>query len=251
MTDHSKPRRRASGAIALVAAGLVGGLGATAANAGFDDVPSEGQFAEHIESVQEAGIATGYQDGTFRPTRALTRQQAAAWLDRAAGRSALDFSDQTGEQAPVTPADPSRVLATIEMASPATSGGGGWVVLEGGVATATVDETGAGCPCAFDIEVFDSEGDRVAVAAMTTPGPESDDERTWAGPVGTAPVHGAVWLPGGTSETYTLRVTLIDSDVGPVFVAGSLSGQYSPMAEGEPTVHDDSGADPVTLVPGG
>lgn len=236
-------------AVAL-AASLAGGLVATAAGAAFDDVNENGPFAEHIANVQEAGIATGFPDGTFRPTNPINRQQAATWIDRAASRTALDFADQADEHAPVSPGDPTRELATIEMSSPAAGDGGGWVTLEGYFAAATQAPTGAGCPCAFDAVVVDGSGDDVALGVLTVPGPESDDERTSAGPVGMTPISGIVWLPAGTTETYTLRVTLVDSDVGTVFIAGTLSGQYAPMADGEPTVHGESGSDPVSLVPG-
>ncbi|HYF44828.1 MAG TPA: S-layer homology domain-containing protein [Acidimicrobiales bacterium] len=246
--NKTKTAGRARITAALVAAGLIGGLGATAANATFNDVPEASPFAEHITSVQEAGIATGYADGSFRPTNALTRQQAAAWINRAVSRSSLDFSEESGEHTPVTPNDPTRAVATIEMSSPAANGGGGWVVLDGTVAAASADPGGAGCPCAFNVEVVDSDGTTVAIGALTAPGPEADDERTWVGPVGMAPVQGAVWLPGGTDESYTLEVTLVDADVESVLVAGVLSGQYTPMAEGDP---DSFGAanGPVTLVP--
>src|SRR5215204_1371192 len=89
-----KPSRIA--AIALVSS-LGGGLVATAAGAAFNDVPAEARFAEHITSVQEAGIASGYSDGSFRPTNPINRQQAAAWINRSASRSALDFADQSAE----------------------------------------------------------------------------------------------------------------------------------------------------------
>lgn len=239
-------------AVAVISS-LIGGLVATAAGASFSDVPNEGKFAEHISNVQEAGIANGYPDGTFRPTNPLNRQQAAAWIDRAAGRTSLDFADQAGEYAPVNPGDPTRTLATIEMSSPALDDGGGWVTLDGYVAAATQNSTGAGCPCAFDVVVEDSDGDDVAIGLLTAPGPTEDDERSAAGPVGIAPVQGVVWLPGGATETYTLVLTLHDSDVGNVFVAGTLSGQYAPMAEGDPTQHGEAGTvnGPVNLVPHG
>jgi hypothetical protein len=238
-------------AIAL-ASSLGGGLVATAAGASFSDVPNEGKFAEHIDSVQEAGIASGFNDGSFRPTNPLNRQQAAAWIDRAASRSALDFADQPGEYAPLSPASPNGTLATITMDSPATTSGGGWVNLQGYVASATADQHGTGCPCAMDIKVLNSADEVVAIGAMTTPGPASDDERTVGGPVGIAPVTGIVYRPGGSSETYRLVVTLQDSDVGTVFVAGTLSGDYAPMAEGDPTtlIESGEGENPVSLVPG-
>lgn len=47
---------------------------------GFSDV-SAGSF--HIRRVYEAGIADGYGDGTFRPSRALIRAEAAVLIERA------------------------------------------------------------------------------------------------------------------------------------------------------------------------
>jgi hypothetical protein len=241
-------------ALAVVSS-LAGGLIATAAGASFNDVPNEGQLAEHITNVQEAGIATGFSDGSFRPHNALNRQQAAAWIDRSAGRSDLDFADEAEEYAPMSSSDTHRELASVEMSSPATSAGGGWVTLTGYLAAATQDQHGTGCPCAFDVHIVDSNGDDVAIGALTAPGPESDDERTSAGPAGLAPVHGIVWLPGGTTETYTLVLDLIDGDVGTVFVAGTISAQYAPMADGEPTQHGEAapvgGAEAVSLLPHG
>ena len=238
-------------AIAVISS-LVGGLVASAAGASFSDVPNEGKFAEHITNVQEAGIASGFGDGTFRPTNPLNRQQAAAWIDRAAGRTALDFADQPSEYAPVNPGDPTRELATIEMTSPAIGDGGGWVTLDGYVAAATQNATGLGCPCAFDVKVVDGNGNDVAIGGLTAPGLTSDDERTAAGPAGIAPVQGVVWLPAGETQTYTLVITLVDSDVGNVFVAGTLSGQYAPMAEGDPAQHGEAASnDPVNLLPHG
>src|SRR5262245_19560358 len=76
--------------LTVAAALLVGSVAATATNAAFDDVPPENHSAEHITNIQEAGIATGYADGSFRPRDALTRQQAANWIDRSAARVGLD-----------------------------------------------------------------------------------------------------------------------------------------------------------------
>jgi hypothetical protein len=238
----------------VVASLLAGGLGASVAVAvdDFDDVDPESQFAEHVENISEAGIATGYPDGTFRPREPINRQQAAAWINRSATRSALDFANEPSEYAPVNPGDPTRVLATVTVTSPAAGTGGGWVNLQGIIAAGTQNSTGAGCPCAIDARVHDSDGDDVAIAFMTVPGEESDDERDGAGPVGIAPVTGIVYLPAGETETYTLEITLDDDDVAGVFVSGVLSAQYTPMAEGDPAVHGESvPADEVeSLAPG-
>ena len=48
----------------------------------FSDVGPGHPFLEAIEWMAEAGISTGYQDGTFRPADPVTRQATAAFLHR-------------------------------------------------------------------------------------------------------------------------------------------------------------------------
>lgn len=182
MTTSSLGTSPARLGIVLSAAILVGGLGASAATAAFNDVPPENQFPEHITAVQESGIATGFPDGSFRPTAPINRQQAAAWIDRASSRGALDFADTASEYAPVSPADPVRQVATIDVTSPVSTGGG-WVLLQGLAAAGTRNGTGAGCPCAMNVRVLDSSEHVVAIGVLTVLGPESDDERTDAEPL--------------------------------------------------------------------
>jgi subtilisin family serine protease len=51
----------------------------------FRDVPTGYAHAATIEAAAAAGIATGYDDGTFRPGEPLTRAQAATMIARAFG----------------------------------------------------------------------------------------------------------------------------------------------------------------------
>jgi hypothetical protein len=51
----------------------------------FADVRPSQAFAEDIEWVFAAGITTGYDDSTYRPTRQVTRQAMAAFLHRLSG----------------------------------------------------------------------------------------------------------------------------------------------------------------------
>lgn len=57
----------------------------------FDDVPSSHPFHDEIAWAADQGITGGYDDGTFRPGRDVTRQAAAAFLDRAIGEPAGDW----------------------------------------------------------------------------------------------------------------------------------------------------------------
>ena len=52
--------------------------------AAFRDVPSNRWSAAKIQFANQAGIVTGYPDGTFRPTQAVTRAEMIAVLRRAA-----------------------------------------------------------------------------------------------------------------------------------------------------------------------
>ncbi|OZB91188.1 X2-like carbohydrate binding domain-containing protein [Paenibacillus sp. XY044] len=61
---------------------------ASAAGSGFRD--TAGHWAESaIAKTQGAGILNGYPDGTFRPSKALTRAEAVTALNRALGRGPL------------------------------------------------------------------------------------------------------------------------------------------------------------------
>ena len=68
----------------------------------FSDVKKEDWFALAVSRLYEAGVITGYEDGTIRPTNGVTRQEAAVMIGRALGldvsgadQSVLNqFSDQ-------------------------------------------------------------------------------------------------------------------------------------------------------------
>jgi pimeloyl-ACP methyl ester carboxylesterase len=52
--------------------------------AGYTDVAADHPFAHEIDAVTDAGLLTGFDDGTFRPAATLTRQAEAAVLSRTA-----------------------------------------------------------------------------------------------------------------------------------------------------------------------
>jgi peptidoglycan DL-endopeptidase CwlO len=60
----------------------------------FKDVSSGMTFAKDIAAIKEAGIITGFDDGTFRPNDKLTRAQMAVIMDRAFKISSLPFSSK-------------------------------------------------------------------------------------------------------------------------------------------------------------
>ena len=49
----------------------------------FSDVAADAWYADAVAWAVEQNIATGYDDGTFQPEKAITRQEAAAILNNA------------------------------------------------------------------------------------------------------------------------------------------------------------------------
>ena len=54
----------------------------TSTNSGFSDVPASHVFATEITWLSKAGIARGWDDGTFRPNAFIKRDQMATFMMR-------------------------------------------------------------------------------------------------------------------------------------------------------------------------
>lgn len=61
--------------------------------AGFSDVPTNHPFHDEIAWMVAEGITQGFNDNTFRPTQAVSRQAAAAFLYRQAGEPTVSIVD--------------------------------------------------------------------------------------------------------------------------------------------------------------
>ena len=60
-----------------------------ASAAKFSDVDSNYSWAQDaIDTLSEQKVITGYEDGTFKPAKSITRQEAIALFSRALGASA-------------------------------------------------------------------------------------------------------------------------------------------------------------------
>ena len=91
----------------------------------FSDVPMNHPFCGEISWLVEAGITTGYSDGTFRPVAAVTRQAMAAFMYRAmqpAQITLLNVNDFHGRIDPATPLA-RRLALTVEQQRAAAPGG--------------------------------------------------------------------------------------------------------------------------------
>ena len=86
--------------VALLVVAMTFIVPVTPASAGHDfvDVGADHVFHGEVSWLAERGITEGYADGSFRPGREVTRQEAAAFLHRLEGEpasptGAADFSD--------------------------------------------------------------------------------------------------------------------------------------------------------------
>ncbi len=77
--------RQAMAAFLYRLAGSESGPDPTCTTSPFPDVPVDHTFCGEIDWMVDAGITGGYDDGTFRPAAAISRQAIAAFLYRMAG----------------------------------------------------------------------------------------------------------------------------------------------------------------------
>ncbi|WP_431026856.1 5'-nucleotidase C-terminal domain-containing protein [Lysinibacillus sp. LZ02] len=76
-------KRKLFATVGAATASLVAVSGVSAA--GFTDVDAKNSHYENILTLHEAGVINGYADGTFKPSQAVTRGQAAKMLVNAFG----------------------------------------------------------------------------------------------------------------------------------------------------------------------
>lgn len=84
----------------LLTLALAASLAVPALAAGFSDVPDSHYAASAIADCAAKGIVSGYDDGTFRPSAAVTRAQFAVMLSRAFFQKNVDaLAPQAGGKA--------------------------------------------------------------------------------------------------------------------------------------------------------
>jgi hypothetical protein len=142
----------------------------------FPDVPNGGPFHDEIGAIAEAGITTGFDDGTYRPGDPVTRQAMAAFLQRGLGRvglaigaapmtSSLDVAagDTTTAAVPVRP---------LTITVPGASNGftpQQLVHLQGRIEFFTsLSNSAKGCPCQFTAFIRDMTTNAASTAQRQT-----------------------------------------------------------------------------------
>lgn len=83
----------------------------------FKDVPSNGAHTPNIERLVDEGITSGYSDGTFRPSLAVTRAQMATFLAKALGvdLAAVDTSNTGFRDVPSNHPHAAGIVAVAEL----------------------------------------------------------------------------------------------------------------------------------------
>ncbi|WP_138754327.1 S-layer homology domain-containing protein [Paenibacillus sinopodophylli] len=73
-------------------------LDTAAGESSFGDISSSAWYSKYVKGLSEAGIVTGFQDGSFKPNQELTREEAFVILYRALGDQ-LTPSTETSQSA--------------------------------------------------------------------------------------------------------------------------------------------------------
>jgi len=82
----------------------------------FSDVPTDVWYCPYVQAIKNAGITSGYPDGTYRPDAVVTRAIMAAFIDKAFLRGAFSTTATTSNNSSSTVAvSQSKIItATVE-----------------------------------------------------------------------------------------------------------------------------------------
>lgn len=218
----SRPLRPLAVVLGVVLlAGVAAFGGAAYASHQFSDVPNEHPFHDEIGAMADAGITTGFGDGTFRPSQPLTRQAMSAFLARGLGHVALAADSTT--LIPGSVATSTDTLSLAQVTSPAPEGSG-WGLIEVDINAETQDV--AGCPCRINVQL--SDGTTNSGLRSLTVGGANDEAGSAAAAMTVTHLFA---LPGGATRTYQAVVSLGDTDVSQVVVRSTLTAQYVPFGQ--------------------
>jgi hypothetical protein len=121
--------------------------GVAVANHQWSDVPTSDFFHDAIDDFTDAGCASGYPDGTFRPTQPVLRQQMARFIASCAGR--IGYDEVLSHPVPTT--DTAVPGLDAFMTAGAVGDGGGFVHVQVDAHAYSADTTGY--PCEVRISV--------------------------------------------------------------------------------------------------
>jgi hypothetical protein len=164
-------------------------------------------FLDEIDKITDAGCASGFPDGTFRPQDQVKRQQFAFWLNNCGGRVAFAEASNT-----LTFANTENVALTDTITTGGASGSGQTQFLRvtgtaevGGTTQSFDDFCVSLIECNIDVELHvnapaNPSGEVVSHQASWVTGASNPNE------MATITVDAVVQVPTDTAITYSLRV---------------------------------------------
>jgi hypothetical protein len=190
---------RAMACVALTAAVMASAI-TSAVSLPFSDTGS-GPFAAQIDRITDAGCASGFPDGSFRPRDDVRRQQFAYWVDNCAAR----IAHTSGTAGIVFDTEEEIALAdTITTAGASGRGQTQFVRIEGiarvgSLNVAYDDFCSSTIRCTIKVMLY-RDGDLLAT-----------QHGQWASPTSASafvsvPVEAVISVPTDTTVNYSLRV---------------------------------------------
>ena len=206
--------------VTLVAT-LGAALGVGVASAAFTDTAGS-PFATEIDNIANAGCASGFPDGSYRPTEPVNRQQMAAFINRCAGRVA----HANGTTVTLNAAGGFTDLVTTTITPGGITGATtNFLDLHGSAHAATSDD--GDCPCDMELRIVTDSGTCAVSSTRATDlvgaGDDSAARTTFA--VG----HGCA-VSAGVPVTVKLQARYVDSNVSGVVALGELTAVSAPFA---------------------
>jgi hypothetical protein len=200
--------------------------GVVVAGGGFVDVGPSHPFRTEIDAIVEAGITTGYEDGTYRPSAPVTRGAMAAFMERGFGRVAY----ASGTFAVPNPDTDVYGAGEVQITSGAAATGAGRVALTGNVSVRTEDP--GTCPCAIEVHIRDQTTGQTSPLMYDTLGGDADE---FTNAATSSSLSWVPTVPAGATRTYTLLVRFPAEGVTNVAATGTLTATYVPF-DGSPGI---------------
>ena len=211
---------RAKVAVGMLAGALIALPAGVWAATSFSDVPTSHPFYNEISAVAEAGIAQGFNDGTYRPANDITRQAMAAFMERGVGRA---VSDAAHPLVVLVPNEDNEVAAVFLDGGATGAGTTGYVHLSASMYASSTNATTGGCPCRVEVRLM--SGNAVVKASYLSVPLDANGDTA----VGTTSLDTVVKVTGDFSRRYTLIARVLEGSAM-ISSDASLVATYFPLS---------------------
>jgi hypothetical protein len=214
--------------LALAVAGLSTGVIPAGANHQFPDVPTGSAFHDAVDNFTNAGCATGFPDGTYRPTDPVNRQQMARFMNACGGR--VTYGEGFVGTLPLDNVG-TIPLITQTMTAGALGEGGGFVAATASVRLGSTSTTTTDFPCEAIFRLMEASAGQLDALPIDLP----------EAVVGEVNDSGALLglIPVDAGETVTVEVVAAESSQPAC--SATLFGEAGLMLEYVPFQGDGAG----------